>query len=75
MGRAHYSQGWHVTATMGPVGAAVGVGTLIGLDRLKLRNAIGIAITYSGGVTAMHGSMCKSYHAGRAQLGSVRTYG
>lgn len=70
MGRAHYSQGWHVTATMGPVGAAVGVGTLIGLDRLKLRNAIGIAITHSGGVTAMHGSMCKSYHAGKgAELG------
>lgn len=70
MGRAHYSRGWHVTATMGPVGAAVGVGTLIGLDRLKLRNAIGIAITHSGGVTAMHGSMCKSYHAGKgAELG------
>lgn len=65
MGRAHYSAGWHVTATMGPVGAAVGVGVLIGLDRLKLRNAIGIAITHSGGVAAMHGSMCKSYHAGK----------
>ncbi|MHB8909418.1 MAG: MmgE/PrpD family protein [Syntrophales bacterium] len=70
MGRAHYSQGWHVTATMGPVGAAIGVGTLIGLDRSELRNAIGIAITHSGGVTAMHGSMCKSYHAGKgAELG------
>jgi 2-methylcitrate dehydratase PrpD len=70
MGRAHYSQGWHVTATIGPVGAAIGVGILIGLDRLKLRNAIGIAITHSGGVTAMHGSMCKSYHAGKgAELG------
>lgn len=70
MGRAHYSAGWHVTATMGPVGAAVGVGTLIGLDPLKLRNAIGIAITHSGGVTAMHGSMCKAYHAGKgAELG------
>ncbi|MEW6333144.1 MAG: MmgE/PrpD family protein [Thermodesulfobacteriota bacterium] len=70
MGRAHYSAGWHVTATMGPVGAAVGVGVLIGLDRVKLRNAIGIAITHSGGVTAMHGSMCKSYHAGKgAELG------
>lgn len=70
MGRAHYSAGWHVTATMGPVGAAVGAGVLIGLDREKLRNAIGIAITHSGGVTAMHGSMCKSYHAGKgAELG------
>jgi len=65
MGRAHYGAGWHVTATMGPVGAAVGVGVLIGLDRVRLRNAIGIAITHSGGVTAMHGSMCKSYHAGK----------
>jgi len=70
MGRAHYSAGWHVTATMGPVGAAVGAGILIGLDRAKLRNAIGIAITHSGGVAAMHGSMCKAYHAGKgAELG------
>lgn len=65
MGRAHYGAGWHVTATMGPVGAAVGAGVLIGLDRVQLRNAIGIAITHSGGVSAMHGSMCKAYHAGK----------
>ena len=71
LGRNHYSAGWHVTATAGPVGAAVGVGALIGLDGTKLRHAIGTAITHSGGVTAMHGSMCKAYHAGKAaELGA-----
>lgn len=73
LGRNHYSAGWHVTATAGPVGAAVGVGALIGLDSTRLRHAIGTAVTHSGGVTAMHGSMCKAYHAGKAAELGVRS--
>ena len=73
LGRKHLLAGWHVTATTGPVGSAVGVGTLIGLDRVKLRNAIGIAITHGGGVTAMFGSMSKAYHCGKAAEAGVRS--
>lgn len=73
LGKNHYSAGWHVTATAGPVGAAVGVGALIGLDSARLRHAIGTAVTHSGGVTAMHGSMCKAYHAGKAAELGVRS--
>ncbi|MCL6647994.1 MAG: MmgE/PrpD family protein [Chloroflexi bacterium] len=72
LGRAHYLAGWHVTATTGPVGGAVGVGTLIGLTAPQLVNAIGIAITHSGGVTAMLGSMSKAYHCGKAAEAGVR---
>jgi 2-methylcitrate dehydratase PrpD len=73
LGRKHLLSGWHVTATAGPVGAAVGIGTLIGLDRAKLRNAMGIAVTHSGGVTAMFGSMSKAYHCGKAAELGVRS--
>ena len=73
LGRKHLLAGWHVTATTGPIGSAVGVGTLIGLDKAKLRNAMGIAITHSGGVTAMFGSMSKAYHCGKAAELGVRS--
>ena len=73
LGRKHLLAGWHVTATTGPFGSAVGVGTLIGVDRVKLRNAIGVAITHSGGVTAMFGSMSKAYHCGKAAEAGVRS--
>ena len=72
LGRSHLLGGWHVTATAGPVGGAVAVGNLIGLERTRMRNAIGIAITHSGGVTAMFGSMSKAYHCGKAAQAGVR---
>lgn len=72
LGREHYLAGWHVTATTGPVGSAVAVGTLIGLRSDQLVNAIGIALTHSGGVTAMLGSMTKAYHCGKAAEAGVR---
>ncbi|GIW07196.1 MAG: hypothetical protein KatS3mg060_2001 [Dehalococcoidia bacterium] len=73
LGRAHYLGGWHVTATAGPVGGAIGVGALLGLDAPALRNAIGIALTHSGGVTAMFGTMSKAYHCGKAAEAGVRS--
>lgn len=72
LGRNHLLGGWHVTATAGPVGGAVGVGVLIGLSPARMRNAIGIAITHSGGVTAMFGSMSKAYQCGKAAEAGVR---
>lgn len=73
LGRQHYLAGWHVTATTGPVGSAVAVGTLIGLNAKQLCDAIGIAVTHSGGVTAMLGSMSKAYHTGKAAEAGVRS--
>jgi 2-methylcitrate dehydratase PrpD len=72
LGRSHLLDGWHVTATTGPVGGAVGVGVLIGLGPMKMRNAMGIAITHSGGVTAVFGSMSKAYQCGKGAEAGVR---
>jgi len=72
LGRSHLLGGWHVTATTGPVGGAVGAGVLIGLGPTKMRHAMGIAITHSGGVTAMFGSMSKAYQCGKAAEAGVR---
>ncbi|MCS6800864.1 MAG: MmgE/PrpD family protein [Chloroflexota bacterium] len=72
LGRQHYLAGWHVTATVGPVGSAVAVGTMIGLRPDQLVHAVGIALTHSGGVTAMLGSMSKAYHCGKAAEAGVR---
>jgi 2-methylcitrate dehydratase PrpD len=72
LGRSHLLDGWHVTATTGPVGGAVGVGVLIGLEPMKMRHAMGIALTHSGGVTAMFGSMSKAYQCGKGAEAGVR---
>ena len=57
--------GWHVTGATGGVGAAAGVGRLLGLDADKMANAFGIAATQAGGLREMYGTMCKSFTPGR----------
>jgi 2-methylcitrate dehydratase PrpD len=63
---AHYDIGWHITGTAGVFGAAAAVGKLIGLDEQKMIWALGIAGTQSSGFREMFGTMCKSFHPGRA---------
>jgi aconitate decarboxylase len=41
----HYAVGWHITSTVGSVGAAVAVGKLLGLDTTHMQHAIGVAAT------------------------------
>ncbi len=72
LGRSHLLGGWHVTATTGPVGGAVAVGVLIGLSPVRMRHAMGIAVTHSGGVTAAFGSMSKAYQCGKGAEAGVR---
>lgn len=63
---AHYDVGWHVTGTTGVLGAAAAAGRLLGLSNQQMRWALGIAATQASGLQAMFGSMCKSFHVGRA---------
>lgn len=63
---AHYDVGWHITGTAGVFGAAAAAGKLLGLDAQRMRWALGIAGTQSSGLRDMFGSMCKSFHPGRA---------
>lgn len=62
----HYNRGWHVTGTVGRVGAAVAAGKLLGLNGQEMSNAIAIATTEAAGLTAALGTMTKSLHPGRA---------
>jgi 2-methylcitrate dehydratase PrpD len=63
---AHYDIGWHITGTAGVFGAAAAAGKLLGLDEQQMIWALGIAGTQSSGFREMFGTMCKSFHPGRA---------
>jgi 2-methylcitrate dehydratase PrpD len=62
----HYDRGWHITGTAGVFGAAATVGRLLHLDEKRMSWALGIAATQSSGLREMFGTMCKSFHPGRA---------
>ncbi|HVB05243.1 MAG TPA: MmgE/PrpD family protein [Acidimicrobiales bacterium] len=68
---SHYARGFHATATIGTVGAAVGAGHLLGLGAEALERAIGIAATQAAGLKSMFGTMCKPLHAGRAAASGI----
>ncbi len=63
---AHYEVGWHITGTAGVIGAAAACARLLALDDRRTAWALGIAATQAAGLREMFGSMCKSFHAGRA---------
>ncbi len=63
---AHYDVGWHITGTVGVLGAAAASARLLGLDPMRTAHALGIAATQSSGFREMFGSMCKSLHVGVA---------
>jgi 2-methylcitrate dehydratase PrpD len=71
----HYDRGWHITGTAGVFGAAAAAGRLRGLDASRMTYALGIAATQSSGLREMFGTMCKSFHPGRAaQNGAAAAY-
>jgi 2-methylcitrate dehydratase PrpD len=63
---AHYDIGWHITGTAGVFGAAAAAGKVLGLTEQQMTWALGIAGTQSSGFREMFGTMCKSFHPGRA---------
>jgi len=71
MGRSHYEDGWHATATVGTFGAAAAAAHLLGLDAAKTAATIGIAATQASGLKSMFGTMCKPLHAGRAAMNGL----
>src|SRR5262249_62312792 len=58
--------GWHLTGTLGAIAAGAACGRLIGLDAQRPTYALGIAATQAAGVQQNRGTMCKSFHAGKA---------
>jgi 2-methylcitrate dehydratase PrpD len=63
---AHYDAGWHITATLGTLGAAAAACVVLDLDDERTRHALGIAATFAGGLRAMLASPCKSLNIGKA---------
>ena len=66
VGKRHYLDGWHTTATVGAIGAAAGGGRTLGLDADAMRRALGIATTQAAGLKVSFGTMAKPLHGGRA---------
>src|SRR5262249_19385928 len=67
----HHKGGLHLTGTLGAIASAVAGGKLIGLDALRLTYAMGIAATQAAGMQQNRGTMCKSFHAGKAAQNGV----
>lgn len=62
----HYNAGWHITATLGTLGAAAAASAVLGLDAGRAAHALGIAATQAAGLRAMLDNSCKSFNIGRA---------
>lgn len=58
--------GHHTPPTIGPFGAAIAAGLLLGLDKNQLTNALGICGSYSGGLVeyTLSGGSVKRIHTG-----------
>ncbi len=67
----HHQGGWHLTGTLGSIAAGAAGGRLLGLDAQRLTYALGIAATQAGGMQQNRGTMCKSFHAGKAAQNGV----
>jgi 2-methylcitrate dehydratase PrpD len=67
----HYQDGFHSTATMGGLGAAMAVGKILGLNETELIRTLGIAASMASGLRENFGTMTKPLHAGRAAENGV----
>ena len=67
----HHQGGWHLTGTLGSIAAGAASGKLVGLDAQKLTYTMGIAATQAAGMQQNRGTMCKSFHAGKAAANGV----
>lgn len=71
LGAVHYNRGFHQTATAGAFGATVAAGRLYGLDRDRMRVALGLCSTRASGLKSQFGTMGKPYNAGIAAANGV----
>lgn len=66
LGPAPYDRGFHMTGTLGCIGAAAACAHLLGLDEEATARAYGLAASQAAGLKAQFGTMAKPLHAGRA---------
>jgi 2-methylcitrate dehydratase PrpD len=63
--------GWHATATLSGLGATAAAGVLLRLNQTQVGNALALAATQAGGLTASFGTMAKPFHAGKVAMDAV----
>lgn len=68
MGTDQYQAGWHVTSTIGIYGAVAAASKLLGLNKLQIQHAFGIASSLAGGTRKNFGTMMKPLHTGFAAM-------
>ena len=66
MAPAHEELGWDSAGTVGPLGAAVTAGVLLGLDAGQLRHAVAIATSTVLGHAEAYGTPLQAFHPGKA---------
>ncbi len=71
VGEGHYNLGWHMTATVGTVGAAAASARLLGLDAEQTAHALGLAIAQAAGLKSMFGTMSKPFQVGKAAMNGL----
>jgi 2-methylcitrate dehydratase PrpD len=67
----HHKGGWHLTGTLGSIAAGAAAAKLLQLDPQRFTYTMGIAATQAGGMQQNRGTMCKSFHAGKAAANGV----
>jgi len=67
----HLEGGWHLMGTLGTIAAGAAAGKLIGLSSSELVHAVAISATQAAGMSQNRGTLCKSFHAGRAAMSGV----
>jgi 2-methylcitrate dehydratase PrpD len=67
---SHYLRGFHITATVGALGAAAACAVLAGLDHEQTVHALGLAAATASGLVEMLGTSGNAYQVGNsARLG------
>lgn len=75
MGHSHYLRGWHATATLGCLGAAMASSFLLRLTAEQTAHALSIAATRAAGLKRQFGSGVKALHCGLAAKTGVQAAG
>ena len=68
---SHYWRGWHITGSVGGIGAAAAISKLMDLNVENTIYALGIAATDPTGLREMFGTMTKPYHPGKAAMNGL----
>ncbi len=64
-------RGWHAPGVIGPVGAAVAAGLLLGLDPVQLRTAMSLAVSQSAGTFAAWPTTAVKFHQARGAMAGL----